>query len=226
VRSRKIESGSTGDSVRRSITEAVGRHGGGLEKLGHLGRGPSEHVTQDQHRALAARQLLDRPQQGQLHALADRVAGCRIVGRRCSLLAGPVWERVDRLGPAGAPLKLVQTGVGGDPVEPRLKLCTWLEPVQCPPRSHQRLLGQVLRVVRRSEHPVAVHIEGTPIRLDEPAEGALIAGLRGGQQEALVMRDVVGHERSPVQTTPRDETHRSNLWSHLLAPAGLVHDPA
>ena len=54
------------------------------------GRGPAEHVAEDQDRALATGQLLDRAQQRQLHPLAHRVARRRVISRRGRLVRRPV----------------------------------------------------------------------------------------------------------------------------------------
>ena len=82
--------------------------------------GPAEHVAQDQHGALAAGQALDRGQERELHALAQRVARRRIDDRRGGSAQALVGVGLDDgRGPARAPLELVEAGVGGDPVEPR-----------------------------------------------------------------------------------------------------------
>ena len=46
--------------------------------------------------------------------------------------------------------------------------------------------SDVLGVVDRAEHAVAVDLERAPVRLDERAEGALVAGLGGGHEAAFV----------------------------------------
>ena len=57
-----------------------------------------------------------------------------------------------------------------------------LEAWQRAPRSQQRVLDGVLRVLDRAEHPVAVSLELTPVRLGEIAEGVLAAPARRLQQ--------------------------------------------
>ena len=57
------------DRRPRPLQGAVDRGDGRVEQLGDLGRGPAEHVAQDQDRPLAAGQVLDRGQEGELDAL-------------------------------------------------------------------------------------------------------------------------------------------------------------
>jgi hypothetical protein len=58
------------DGRPRSLQRAVDRRDGGVEQFGDLRGGPAEHIAQDQDRALAAGELLDGGEQGELHALA------------------------------------------------------------------------------------------------------------------------------------------------------------
>ena len=57
-----------------------------------------------------------------------------------------------------------------------------LEARQRAPRPQQRVLDGVLRVLDRAEHPVAVGLELTAVRLGEIAEGVLAASARRLQQ--------------------------------------------
>jgi hypothetical protein len=61
-----------------------------------------------------------------------------------------------------------------------------LEAIERAPGAQQRLLHDVLRVLRRAQHAVAVDLERAPVGLDQAPEGALVAGLRGRDQRALV----------------------------------------
>src|SRR5207302_8518575 len=58
----------------------------------YLGAGEAEHVAQDQHRALARRQVLERRHERQLHALALLVAG---LGRGVAVCDRVVWIGLD-----------------------------------------------------------------------------------------------------------------------------------
>ena len=55
------------------------------------------------------------------------------------------------------------------------------------PGAHQRLLDDVLGVLGRAEHPVGVHLERAPVRLDQLAKRALVAGLREREHPRLVV---------------------------------------
>ena len=131
-------------------------------------------------------QRLDRGQEGQLHPLALRVARRGIEHRRGRLLDARVGVRLHRRGPAGAALELVQAGVGGDPVQPRLDRRAALEALERAPGAQQRLLHDVLGVLRRAEHAIAVDLERAAVGLDEPPERALVAGAGGRHERALV----------------------------------------
>ena len=174
------------DRPPRALERAVRGGDRGVEQLGDLGPGPAEHVAQDQHGALAAGQGLDRGQERELHPLALRVARRGIGHRRGGLLDARVGVRLHGRGPARAALELVQAGVGRDPVEPRLDRRAALEALEPAPGAEQRLLHDVLGVLGRAEHPVAVDLEDAAVRLDEPPERALVAGASGRDERPLV----------------------------------------
>ena len=71
--------------------------------------------------------------------------------------------RLHGRGPARAALELVQAGVGRDPVEPGLDRRAALEALEPAPGAQQRLLHDVLGVLGRAEHPVAVDLEGAAV---------------------------------------------------------------
>ncbi len=83
-----------GERSVRPLERAVDRRGRRLERRRHLGAGQAEHVAQDQHRALAHRQLLERGDERELDALALLVAG---LGRREPILEAhlAVGVRID-----------------------------------------------------------------------------------------------------------------------------------
>ncbi len=71
------------------LKHAVDRRHRGFEQVGNLGRLPSEHVAQDEHRALGRGQTLqdsDERQRDRLAALGDRggvgVCGGQLVEQR------------------------------------------------------------------------------------------------------------------------------------------------
>jgi hypothetical protein len=157
--------------------------------------GKAEDISQDEHRALLGRQLLQRCDERQLYGLAPLVAG---IGR-----AGPVLDSqpligvgldpdrvvdgylrlgrrtvVDREDPFGAPPDRVDTNVGRDTVKPCPERA--LTPVggKRPPGPQQRLLERVLGVVDRSQHAVAVGLEGGTLPLEQPLEDLHVAAPR------------------------------------------------
>ena len=187
-----------------ALQRAVDTRRGHLERRGRLARRVAEHVAEDEHGALARRQVLERRDEGELDALALLVARLRAgepvldaqrliriglhpdrfdeglgqsvpwVGRR------GVVDRQHALGPA---LDRPQAGVGRDRVEPRAQRASPLELGQPAPRVQQRLLERVLGVGHRAEHPVAVGVQGAAVGLNKPSEGVLVA--RAGRREEL-----------------------------------------
>ena len=65
----------------------------------------------------------------------------------------------------------IEYDVGRDPVEPGPKHRAAVEAVAGAPRTQERLLYGVLRIVERREHPVAVDVELAPVTLGESGEG-------------------------------------------------------
>ncbi len=57
--------------------------------------------------------------------------------------------------------------VGGDPVQPGAQRGTSLEPAEALPGGQQRVLQGILGVLDGSEHPVAVHVELSTVRLGQ-----------------------------------------------------------
>jgi hypothetical protein len=109
---------------------AVDRRHRGVEQIGDVGRGPGEHLAQHEHRPLSRRQVLQRGDERQPHAVLQHRPLGGVVG-------------ADHLGVA-------------DRLQPRPQRRPALEPVQRLPGAHQRLLHGVVGVVGRAEHPVAV----------------------------------------------------------------------
>ena len=169
-----------------------------VEQLGDFGRVPAENLAQDQHRALARREML----QGGDERQADRFSGGRDLtgiaievehvgvgdGRHPCVLGEDLGERrlvgrgrraqIHRRGPPLAPAQLVEADVRGDAVEPRPHGRAAFETVEAPPRPDHRLLHGVVRLEARAQHPVAVAGELAAVLLDIDREG-LRAGRHG-----------------------------------------------
>jgi hypothetical protein len=196
---------------------AVDRGRRGSQQFGHLGRGPAQSVPQDQHRPLPGRQVLLRRDQRQPDPGPRRdgtgrigpVSGQQRVGYRLQprhlrrrqgnfQVCGRPAE-TGRQRPPPAPLQRGQARVRGDPVQPRPHRGPPLEAAERPPRPQVRLLHQVLGLVGRAQHPVAV-------RQQLPSEYAGQLGEIGtGGHHCLTF---AGLRPSPVQTRPPSRTHR------------------
>ena len=142
-----------GEQVVDRLVRALQRAGdggrGGVERLRDLGGREAEHVAQDQRRALARGQVLERRDERQLDALAllvpslrpdppvrdprhpvgqrlepDRL-GQRRAGQAVRLRRRPV---VDRQHPLRPPLDHPQAAVRRDPVQPAPQRAAALEP--------------------------------------------------------------------------------------------------
>ena len=69
----------------------------------------------------------------------------------------------------------VKASVGGYPIEPAAEGSSSFEVVEPAPSANQRLLNEVLGVVERAKHPVAMELELPAVRLGEPLERILVA---------------------------------------------------
>ncbi len=103
----------------------------------------------------------------------------------------------------------VETAVGRDPVEPRPHRSSLLVPGDPAPRRRQRLLQQVLRVLHRAEDAVAVDLELTPERLDEPPERLTVTAPR--QREQVLARAPVT-DRGVAPPGRRDASHAGSFF--------------
>jgi hypothetical protein len=81
-------------------------------------------------------------------------------------------------GPAPALAERVEAAVRRDPVQPRAQRGALLEAAEPAPGGEQRLLDEILGVLHRAEHPVAVQLELAPVRFDQRRERALVACFR------------------------------------------------
>src|SRR5439155_18252337 len=78
----------------------------------------------------------------------------------------------------------VQRAVRGDPVQPGADRRASLELLEAAPGREQRLLEQVLGVLRRADDPVDVQLQLTPVGVGQLAERALVS--RAGAREGLL----------------------------------------
>lgn len=184
--------GIRGEGGPGALQRAVDRGDRAAQQLSDLGRGPAEHLAQDQHRPLPGRQPLQRGDERQPHRLpGDRGLG-RVAGRRQhpfvrdrpdpGRLGQPGPDRgvharrggqVHRPGPALAAPEQVQADVGGDPVEPGAQRGAPLEAVVAAPGPHHRLLHGVLGLEGRAQHAVAVAGQLGAVRLQPVRQRAL-----------------------------------------------------
>ena len=155
----------------RALEGGVDRGGRGVEGLGDLGGRPAQHVAQDQHRALAGRQVLEGGDEGEPDRVPlgdlDRGVGHRLEpGDLVVELEGVAGHRVGGAEPggqrpAGPALEVGEADVGGDPVEPGAHRRAALELVGAPstragtspapgprPRAPTRTSGSSARAAR------------------------------------------------------------------------------
>ena len=152
------------------------------------------------NRALARGQELDEGEEGEL----DRLAGDR--GRRRAPPRSGRPRRAAGRGTAAAtggrrtsrpsrdaarPAPQTRRGTAFVPVEPRPQPGPGVEPRPPAPRAQERLLDEVLRLVERAEHPVAVDVQLAPVALGEAAERRLVGEGSHGWLDASRRRTVV-----------------------------------
>jgi hypothetical protein len=123
------------------------------------------------------------------HVLA-RVPGRAVYGIRDRF----VIERQDAPAAAG---NRVEAHVRRDPMQPGPQLAAAAEGRQRPPGAQERVLDCVLRIVRRAEHPVAAGVESGAVRLDETAEGTLVAAASAVEQPPVRSSEAIRVGRLP-----------------------------
>ena len=84
----------------------------------------------------------------------------------------------------GPAAQLVQAGVGGDGVQPGPRRRPPLEAVPPPPRPQHRLLHQVLGLVERAQHPVAVRPQFPAVVFGQFGEGGLVGDVHTRDDDA------------------------------------------
>ena len=226
------------DGPVRALQRAVDRRPARPQRVRDLGAAEPEHVAQDQHRALARRQQLERGHERELDALALLVglrrAGERLEPDRLGVRLGQPGMRIPRRAlvlredERAPPLGQPQRRVRRDPVEPRADRAAALEPRQPAPGAQQRVLQRVLGVLGRAEHPVAVRVELAPVRRDEPPVGVLVAGARRVEQLLLGHRPASQSASSPPAsdaiTLRRPRGGSSTVAPELARPLGRRAD--
>jgi hypothetical protein len=130
--------------------------------------------------------VLDRDEVRQLDRLLRDDGRLRVVVAAGDLVEHLVRVRLEpqhlAVGRDGARalVERVEAGVGGDPVQPRAHRRACLERRARSPRAQHRLLDDVLGLLERAEHPVAVDVKLAAVRLDTRGEGRAIPQGGGG----------------------------------------------
>jgi hypothetical protein len=106
----------------------------------------------------------------------------------------------------------IEGAIGRDPVQPGTDRRAALEALEATPPGEEGLLEQVLRVLDRSDDPVNVHLELTPVRVGQLAERILIAGACMAEHlpgPARILAPTIPFIRVTVMTSARPEIRRS-----------------
>jgi hypothetical protein len=107
----------------------------------------------------------------------------------------------------------IERAIGGDPVQPRADRHTSLELLKAAPRCEQRLLEQILGVLRGADDPVGVQFELAPVGIGQLAERVLVAGARAavGRRDAQPLTTALRPCRQAVED---DEAMRGRDPKH------------
>ena len=89
-------------------------------------------------------------------------------------------------------LERAQTGVRGDSIEPGPEQRSSFEPRTRTPGTKQRLLDDVLGVLDRSQHSIAVDLQLPPVAFGQRREGRLVAGSDCGSDGSPIARGRCG----------------------------------
>ena len=179
------------------LQRAGDRFGRQPEQVARFGGAVPEHIAQQQHSPLVGGQQLNRSDEGQRYRLARLVPGFGSWALvRCSLeqdigvrlqpehlaqASGFRWRHRQGRGLHRSTLRgtqMVQAPVGRHSVQPRPHRGAALETLHAQPGGEQGLLHHVLRVLERTKHPVAVHLQLTTVRLDQLGERVTVPRLR------------------------------------------------
>src|SRR5262249_8586686 len=146
-----------------------------------------QHIPQDQRRALARWQELQRSNEGQRYRFSSLIARLRpwravgeLVEQRVGIGVEPqdlaaaarlwaVYRRHTALHPAAAPVcaQQVQAAAGGDPIQPGSERRASFKGAQTLPGSQQRLLQRLLGVVQRAKDTITMRLQLAAVRCDE-----------------------------------------------------------
>ena len=188
----------------RPLDSAVRGGDARLEKRGCLARRPAEDVAHDERGTLRRRQQLHRCEKGELDRLAFDCNGIWLVVGRRHLIEQAVgiglepWHLGERLHLrhlARAAPEHVEADVRGDAEEPSTKQVGALEAVPAPPSAQEGLLHRVIRIVERGQHPVAMHVQLSPVALGERRESGFVSRDRRAH-EAVDRHERPGPPRS------------------------------
>ena len=104
-------------------------------------------------------------------ALLDREVGLeQMIGIRLEGRGDLGFVEVESLRRARTPFESSQARVRRDPIEPGAERSPVLVPIESAPRPHEGVLEDIVGIVERTEHPIAVHVERTAMRLHEARE--------------------------------------------------------
>jgi len=165
---------AAGERRAGSLQRAIDGGYGSVQRFGHFRGGPTQHLDQEQNRALLGRKMLESRHESEPDALAQDGSfgwiGVRwdsaSIGNRLELMrAGALDQWVG--GSAGGSLfhwtrssvsmgKFIQADVSGDSIQPSPQCRASVEFIQTFPRADHRFLRGVVSVDGRAEHAVAV----------------------------------------------------------------------
>src|SRR5205823_3230629 len=115
------------------------------------------------------------------------------------------------LRPATGGADQVEASVRRNAIQPGTQRRASLEPAEPLPRREQRVLQRVLRVVNRTEHPVAVRVELLTVRVGQFAERLAIARPRPLDE---LCRHVATLPRClPPRSVARTDTAATQNWA-------------
>jgi predicted enzyme related to lactoylglutathione lyase len=209
-----------------SLQGAVDGRGRGLEGCRYLLRGKRKHVPEDQHSALTGREVLQSGDEREFDGFpllvsrfrrgADFLDRQNVVGiwlepgnvrnRALRPLFAVIWRVVDGHDTLRSADDRIEARVRRDAVEPGANRAASVEAVEPTPAAQQRLLHNVIRIVKRPEHPVRVRMERPLMARDQAPEGLVVACTSGGERLALVLGSASGNHEDSTPAAARDSS--------------------
>ena len=124
---------------------------------------------------------------------------------------GPGGRRLQvlRQHPPSPPVEGIQAGVGGDAVQPGPQRRPALEAADVPPRPQERLLHQVLGLLDRTDHAIAMHPQLTAVTLDHPGERRLVTGPGSRNHRVVPVGGMGVHAAKATATGPVSRCRRA-----------------